>query len=174
MKEAGAHPDKYTLEHENGARAIVDTKTATCISWVDQNGVQIIGGGANVHMFPESKTPLGGHFVPEERAKKVSFDRMIFKNTDGVDGLEYRCDVTMRADCLEYDIVIKNSTPDAVSVSMALAFNIEAAAAAKGAKVVAKKGYTEQTDSSVATANWPVPVGKFKETEFYVKISSTA
>jgi hypothetical protein len=80
----------------------------------------------------------------------------------------------MRADCLEYDIVIKNATPDAVSVSMGLAFNIEAAAAAKGAKVVAKKGYTEQTDSSVATGSWPVPVGKFKETEFYVKISSTA
>jgi hypothetical protein len=39
----------------------------------------------------------------------------------------------MRADCLEYDIVIKNSTPDAISVSMALAFNIDAAAAAKGA-----------------------------------------
>ena len=108
----------------------------------------------------------------EERAKKVSFDRMIFKNIEtGVEGLEYRCDVTMRADCLEYDIVIKNAG-DAKSVSMALAFNIDAAAAAKGAKVVAKKGYTEGTDSSVATGTWSVPVGKFKETEFYVKISA--
>lgn len=64
MKEAGAHLEKYVLEHENGARAIVDTKTATCISWVDQNGVQVIGGAGSVHMFPDSKTVLGGHFVP--------------------------------------------------------------------------------------------------------------
>ena len=56
--------EKYVLEHENGARAIVDTKTATCISWVDQNGVQVIGNANTVHMFPNSKTPLGGHFVP--------------------------------------------------------------------------------------------------------------
>lgn len=100
---------------------------------------------------------------------------MIFKNIEtGIDGLEYRCDVTMRADSLEYDIVIKNAANDAKSVSMALSFNIDAAAASKGAKVVAKKGYTEGTDKSVATGTWAVPVGKFKETEFYVKISSTA
>lgn len=99
---------------------------------------------------------------------------MIFKNTEtGVDGLEYRCDVTMRADSLEYDIVVKNAG-DAKSVSMGLVFNIDAAAAAKGCKVVAKKGYTEGTDVSVATGTWSVPVGKFKETEFYVKISSSS
>lgn len=60
MKEAGAHLEKYVLEHENGARAIVDTKTATCISWIDQHGVQIIGSANTVHMFPDSKTPLKG------------------------------------------------------------------------------------------------------------------
>ena len=64
FKEAGAHLEKYVLEHENGARAIVDTKTATCISWVDQNGVQVIGSADTVHRFPDSKTVLGGHFVP--------------------------------------------------------------------------------------------------------------
>ena len=64
FKEAGAHLEKYVLEHENGARAIVDTKTATCISWVDQNGNQVIGSAATVHMFPDAKSPLGGHFVP--------------------------------------------------------------------------------------------------------------
>ena len=100
---------------------------------------------------------------------------MIFKNTEtGTEGIEYRCDVTMRADSLEYDIVIKNGAADAKSIAMALAFNIDPAAAAKGAKVVAKKGYTAGTDSSVSTATWSVPVGKFKETEFYVKISSTS
>ena len=77
FKEAGAHLEKYVLEHENGARAIVDTKTATCISWVDANGVQIIGSAATVHMFPDSKTPLGGHFVPGDfyfrSAERTSF-----------------------------------------------------------------------------------------------------
>ena len=100
---------------------------------------------------------------------------MIFKNTEtGTEGIEYRCDVTMRADSLEYDIVIKNGAADAKSIAMALAFNIDAAAAAKGAKVVAKKGYTAGTDTGVSTGTWSVPVGKFKETEFYVKISSTS
>lgn len=100
---------------------------------------------------------------------------MIFKNIEtGIDGLEYRCDVTMRADSLEYDIVIKNAGDTAQPVTMALSFNIDAAAAAKGAKVVSKKGYTEGTDVSVATGTWSVPVGKFKETEFYVKISSSS
>lgn len=99
---------------------------------------------------------------------------MIFKNIEtGIEGLEYRCDVTMRADSLEYDIVIKNAASDAKSVSMSLSFNIDAAAAAKGAAIVAKKGYTDETVSSVSTGTWSVPVGKFKETEFYVKISST-
>ena len=33
FKEAGAHLEVYTLDHENGSVAKVDTKTATCISW---------------------------------------------------------------------------------------------------------------------------------------------
>jgi len=229
FKEAGAHPDTYTLEHENGARAIVDTKTATCISWIDQNGVQVIDGAkGTAHMFPTSSAPLDGHFVPEERAKKVSFDRMIFKCTDGKGcaDLEYRVDVTMRENCLEYDVVIKNAAAEAKSVSMAIFPHISAAAAAKRAAIVKMTGetnlfspyslfkhrspplssfdiknhnsppsltpsalpplshsfpphfilhlgYTEKAADSVKTGTWSVPVGKFKETAFYMKIDST-
>eukprot|EP01038_Epipyxis_sp_PR26KG_P008713 gene8713-11774_t len=175
FKEAGAPLEVYVLEHENGARALVDTKTATCISWVDQNGVQVIGGKDNAHRFPNPSTVLDGEFFPEERAKKVSFDRMIFKtHSSALPDIEYRADVTLRADCLEYDITIINLGTTAPSVEMGLSFNIAPDAAAKGAKVVSKKGYTVSTDNSVTTPVWSIPVGKFKETTFFAKISSTS
>ena len=165
FKEAGAHLETYVLENENGDRALVDTKTATCVSW-KRGGKEMISSKESVHFFPSSTTPLVGEFVPEERAKKVSFDRMIFKTTEiaGAPGLEYRCDVTMRADSLEYDITIKNSNANTVDVSQSLKFHLS------GAKVASKKGFTESTDNSVATAKWTIPVGKFKETAFYVLI----
>ena len=165
FKEAGAHLEVYTLEHENGSKALVDTKTATCISWKNAAGVEMISSKANVHMFPDSKTTLKGEFVPEERAKKVSFDRMIFKCTpEGMKDVEYRCDVTMREDSLEYDVTLINAGKAPVPVSIGLNFNI------KGAKVEGMKGYTTKTDSSVATGKWDIPAGKFKETAFYALI----
>ena len=71
FKKAGEHPTTFTLEHENGARAIVDTHTATCISWKTPAGKELIQQGKGTsHMFMGA--PLKGEFVPEERAKKVS------------------------------------------------------------------------------------------------------
>ena len=163
FKEAGAPLEKYILENENGDKAIVDCKTATCISWVHA-GKERISSPATVHQFPTTSTPLTGEFFPEERAKKVSFDRMIFKVHDAGDGIEYRADVTMRANSLEYDITIKNGSPNAKKVNHGLKFNLT------GAKVTSKKGFKEQTDTSVATGEWTIPVSKFGETEFFVKI----
>ena len=37
-------------------------------------------------------------------------------------------------------------------------------------EVTGKKGYKTGDDKSISTGTWSVPVGKFKETEFYVKI----
>ena len=164
FKEAGAPLQQYVLEHSNGDRAIVDTKTATCISWIHK-GVERIASPENVHRFPSVTTTLAGEFFPEERAKKVSFDRMIFKVHDAGDGVEYRCDVTMRENSLEYDVAIKNASPNAIPVSQGLVFNLV------GAKVTAKKGFKEATDNSVSTGPWTIPVGKFTETEFHAKIS---
>lgn len=166
--EAGAPLEKYVLENENGDKAFVDTKTATCISWVHK-GVERISSKDSVHRFPDANTKLAGEFFPEERAKKISFDRMIFKVEDvpGYHGIEYRTDVTMRADSLEYDIVIKNLGDQPQNIAIGLNFNLN------GAKVTAKKGYTEMTENSVATGVWKVPVSKFGETEFYVKIEPT-
>ena len=57
----------------------------------------------------------GMKFVPEERAKKLSFDRMIFKLVPTEEtrkvwdyDFEYRFDITLREDCLEWDVIIKN------------------------------------------------------------------
>jgi len=71
--------------------------------------------------------PLTGHFVPEERAKKVSFDRMIFKATPGTNAnIEYRVDVTMREDTLEYDVVIKNTAAEPQNISIGVFPNVDA------------------------------------------------
>lgn len=57
----------------------------------------------------------GMKFIPEERAKKMSFDRMIFKlqateETRKVFGhdFEYRFDVTLRDNSLEWDVIVIN------------------------------------------------------------------
>jgi len=124
FKEAGAHLETYVLEHENGSKALVDTKTATCVSWKTADGKEMITKKDTVHML--NGAPLTGEFVPEERAKKVSFDRMIFKCTpESNKELEYRCDVTMREDSLEYDITIKNSGAGAHDIENSLKFNID-------------------------------------------------
>ena len=154
----------YTLEHENGSKALVDTKTATCISWKNKDGKEMITKKDNVHEL--NGATLKGHFVPEERAKKVSFDRMIFKCIpDDNKDLEYRADVTMREDSLEYDITMKNFAAAPQDIVNSLKFNID-----PSVKVTKKTGFKESTDTSVSTGKWSIPVGKFKETEFFVQI----
>ena len=168
FKEAGAHLETYVLEHENGARALVDTATATCTSWITKDGKQLIKQGAGTAHFINGK-PITTHFVPEERAKKVSFDRMIFKCfPENIKGLEYRVDVTMREDTLEYDVTVKNYESDPLRIQMTLTPHITGSARISG-----MKGFTEKVgDESVATSAWDVPVGKFKETGFYMKVDS--
>jgi hypothetical protein len=124
FKEAGAHLETYVLEHENGSRALVDTKTATCVSWKNAAGKELITSKETAHVL--NGKPLKGEFVPEERAKKVSFDRMIFKAFPEDDAtLEYRCDVTMRENSLEYDVTIKNAADSPKKISIGLKFNVD-------------------------------------------------
>lgn len=158
------HLETYVLEHEDGSRALVDTKTATCISWKDKTGTEYIVSKDNVHVL--NGATLKGEFVPEERAKKVSFDRMIFKTSvEDAPEIEYRCDVTLRPESIEYDITIKNGGAATKDVVQGLALKLQ-----NGAKVTAIKGFKTSTDTSSEVA-WTIPVGKFKETEFYLKIS---
>ena len=169
FKVAGAHPDTFLLENENGARAVIETDTLSCSSWTTAGGKQMMSGKTSIlQCFPDAATPLKGHFVPEERAKKLSFDRMIYKVTPEGTDIEYRVDVTLRDTTLEYDVIVKNLGAAAVDVSCGIKLD----GLANGAKISTVKGYTNKAEKAVSTAKWSVPVGKFKETAFYVKIDS--
>ena len=75
----------------------------------------------------------GMKFIPEERAKKMSFDRMIFKlqateETRKVfnHNFEYRFDVTLRENSLEWDVVVINldTAPFDVTLGMHNYFDV--------------------------------------------------
>jgi len=165
FKVAGAHPEQFILEMDNGDKAIIETETLSCSSWMCGGKEMMTGKDSIKQCFPAAGTPIKGHFVPEERAKKLSFDRMIYKlEPEDCKNVEYRVDVTLRDGSLEYDVIVKNLGDTALDVSNGMTF------ATNGAKVTDVKGYTEKSDTSVSTGTWNVPVGKFKENTFYVKI----
>ena len=164
FKEAGAHPETFTLEHENGSVAKVDTKTATCISWKTADGKeQIVADAGTAHFVNGEK--VDKEFVPEERAKKMTFDRMIFKafpTAGKTEGMEYRVDVTMREATLEYDLTIKNTGDSKIPVDITVDPHFVSR------KIVTTKGLLKETDGKVAKSGmWDVPTGKFSETEGY-------
>jgi len=171
FKVAGAHPETFLLEMDNGAKAVIDTETLSPVSWVTSSGKEMVTGkGSIVQCFPAAGTPIKGHFVPEERAKKLSFDRMIYKLLpDDKPDVEYRVDVTLRESSLEYDVIIKNLGDSAFDCTNSISLS----GLQNGAKISEKKGYTEGDDKSVSTGSWNVATGKFKENAFYVKIDAS-
>ena len=163
FKKAGEHLKEYILENENGSKAIVDTETATCISWKDASGKELVKKDGTAHWI--NGAPLKGHFVPEERAKKLTFDRMIFKcNPPDMPELEYRVDVTMRADSLEYDVILINTAGAVKKLEPWLKVNGD------GSKISEIKGYTSQDGQIAKGAAFDAPVGKFKETKFFAQV----
>lgn len=138
LKMPGEHLDEYVLEHENGARAVIRTYGCNAFSYINKDGVQVMGkrqdapnpqkdekpwAGGAPHCFPQfgpGALPQHGFargmkFIPEERAKKLSFDRMIFKLVPTEEtkaiwdyNFEYRVDITLREDSLEWDVIVKN------------------------------------------------------------------
>jgi len=138
FKKAGEFLPEYVLEMQNGAKAIVRTYGGNCFSYVTKEGVEVMGvrkdaadiksdskpyAGGAPHCFPQFGPGAimqhgfarGMKFIPEERAKKLSFDRMIFKLVPTPETLavwpynfEYRFDITLRDDCLEWDLIIHN------------------------------------------------------------------
>jgi hypothetical protein len=168
---AGEHPKTFLLENDNGARCTVDTLGSAAVSWTDADGTELLAPDGIPHCFPTAGTVIKGEFVPEERAKKLSFDRMIFKcNPEGMEDIEYRVDVTMRADSLEYDVIIKNAGDKAYDISTGLNVYLSDAAKSQGYKV-SGTGYSDVSDTALATGTINIPVGKFKETSFYMKVS---
>jgi len=167
-RKAGEHPETFVLEHENGSRSEVDTKKGGVFTWKDASGVEIMAGPGVVHKYPTMGEVLAWEFVPEERAKKMSFDRMIFKAIEG--DKEYRLDVTMREDSLEYDVIIKNAGDSTFDVNTGLDVTLSDAGKAAGYKISKLSGYSQDGDS-VTSGPITIPVGKFKETAFQMIIS---
>ena len=167
FKVAGEHPKTFLLEMDNGDKAIIETENLSCSSWICNGKEMMKAGKESIQQcFPAAGTPIKGHFVPEERAKKLSFDRMIYKlEPDDVKDVEYRVDITLREGTLEYDVIVKNFRDSPVDCSNGILFNTDA-------KVVEYKGYTEGSDTEVKTGAWSAPVGKFKENTFYVKLQA--
>lgn len=138
LKVAGEPLAEYKLEMDNGAKAIVRTFGCNAFTYITKDGIEVMGkradavdprsddkpyAGGAPHCFPQFGPGAilqhgfarGMKFIPEERAKKLSFDRMIFKLVHTEESLkvwpynfEYRVDVTLRADCLEWDLIVIN------------------------------------------------------------------
>lgn len=105
----------------------------------------------------------GMAFIPEERAKKMSFDRMIFKLLPTEEtrkvwdhNFEYRFDVTLRANSLEWDVIVINLSdkPFDVTLGMHTYFDVSSLKNVKitgpfnGAKTVDKTNNAEGVASS--------------------------
>lgn len=173
FKVAGEHPKTYVLEHDTGAKCTIKTEDLSVISWKTPAGKELMGGDDSVALcFPDETKKCVGHFVPEERAKKVSFDRMIFKCSPKDGDLdinaEFRVDVTMREDSLEYDVIVMNLDSKPLdNISTGIKFKLQ-----NGAKLSKVTGYKNKSDTEVSTGKWSAPVGKFKEHAFYVKFDA--
>jgi len=138
LKKQGEARPEYLLENDNGARAIVRSYGGNTFTYTTKDGIEVMGkradaadaradekpyAGGAPHCFPQFGPGAlmqhgfarGMKFIPEERAKKLSFDRMIFKLESTEESkavwdfdFEYRFDVTLRADCLEWEVILIN------------------------------------------------------------------
>merc|ERR1719231_1633272 len=118
------------------------------------------------HCLPTAGTAIKAEFVAEERAKKLSFDRMIFKTEPGPEGyedIEYRIDATMRDDSLEYDVIIKNLGDQSFRYFNRIEYRTYTRRRESWLQSYKDLRYTDGTNTG--TIN--IPVGKFKETTFY-------
>ena len=138
FKKAGEFLDEYVLEMDNGSRAVVRSYGGNCFTYKTKDGIEVMGtrkdapnpqkdekpyAGGAPHCWPQFGPGAimqhgfarGMKFIPEERAKKMSFDRMIFKLLPTEEtrkvwdhDFEYRFDITLRADCLEWELIVMN------------------------------------------------------------------
>lgn len=127
--------DIYTLEHE-GSKASIRTYGGNCFSWKTKDGIEIMGtrkdailddskpySGGVPHCFPQFGPGAilqhgfarGMRFIPGERTKNESLDKMTFTLLSNEETkkiwnyeFEYKCDITLRENSLEWDIQITN------------------------------------------------------------------
>jgi glucose-6-phosphate 1-epimerase len=183
---AGEHLPQYILEMDNGSKAFVRTFGCNLFTWITKDGIEIIGkrkdavaidsdskpyAGGVPHCFPQFGPgeilqhgfARGMKFIPEERAKKLSFDRMIFKleptaETEAIWNydFEYRVDVTLREASLEWDVIIMNKGDKPYTITTGLHSyldvsslgNVQISGPFSGAKTVDKNTGAEGVASS--------------------------
>ena len=185
--KAGEHLPQYVLEMDNGSKAIVRTYGCNAFTYITKDGIEILGkradavlddskpyAGGAPHCFPQfGPGALAQHgfargmkFIPEERAKKLSFDRMIFKlepteETEAVWNydFEYRVDVTLRENSLEWDVILLNKGDKPYECTLGLhtyydissLSNVQISGPFSGATVVDKNTGASSTASRYCT-----------------------
>ena len=93
---------------DNGDKAVIETENLSCSSWTCGGKEMMKAGDKSIlQCFPAAGTPIKGHFVPEERAKKLSFDRMIYKLEPEVAKISSTV-TSLFVTAPEYDVIVKN------------------------------------------------------------------
>eukprot|EP00608_Synchroma_pusillum_P008208 CAMPEP_0198419538 /NCGR_PEP_ID=MMETSP1452-20131203/280_1 /TAXON_ID=1181717 /ORGANISM="Synchroma pusillum, Strain CCMP3072" /LENGTH=309 /DNA_ID=CAMNT_0044139669 /DNA_START=28 /DNA_END=957 /DNA_ORIENTATION=- len=148
-KIGGDTPVDWYLENsDTGALAQVKTFAAHCVSYIDQDGVQWMGkrsdytddgskpiaGGVPICFpqfgpgaLPQHGFVRGMQCIPEERAKKLRFDRMYYKFLPTEEtkrvwpyDFELRYQVTLFADCMEFDAQVINEDSKEMEITFGL------------------------------------------------------
>jgi glucose-6-phosphate 1-epimerase len=151
-----AHALDECLLEINGAKAMCRTFGGNVFSYITKDGIEVMGtrkdavdirsdskpyAGGNPHCFPQFGPGAilqhgfarGMKFVPGKREKDSSFDRMTFKLLPTEEtkkiwdhNFEYRFDVTLREDSLEWDVIVANkgSTPFDITLGMHTYFDV--------------------------------------------------
>jgi len=195
LKKQGDARPEYDLKNENGASAIVRTYGGNCFTYITKDGIEVMGkradaedaradtkpyAGGAPHCFPQFGPGAlmqhgfarGMQFIAEERAKKLSFDRMIFKLVSTPEtkavwdfDFEYRFDITLRADCLEWEVILVNLGDKPYDATLGLhnyfdissLKNVKISGPFKGASTVDKvSGATGVADSDDITVSAPI------------------
>jgi len=194
LKKQGDARQEYNLDLD-GAKAIVRTYGGNVFTYITKDGIEVMGkradaldaradekpyAGGAPHCFPQFGPGAlmqhgfarGMQFIAEERAKKMSFDRMIFKlvSTEETKAVwnfdfEYRFDITLRADCLEWEVILVNLGDKPYDCTLGLhnyfdissLKNVKITGPFKGASTVDKvTGATGTADSDEVTVSAPI------------------
>lgn len=180
------------MEMANGAKAVVRTYGGNVFSYRTADGIEVMGTRADADTaFTDAKPYAGGvphcfpqfgpgalmqhgfargmAFVPVGRTKESSFDRMKFKLVPTEEtkkiwdySFEYAFEVTLRDDCLEFDVVVKNYGDKPFDITLGFhnyfdvssLSNVKIEGPFKGSSTLDRISDTESTcDSDIVTIN---------------------
>ena len=135
------------MECGNGAKAIIRSYGGNCFSYVTKDGVEVMGvrkdaidpradtkpyAGGAPHCFPQFGPGVlmqhgfarGMKFVPGEQSSKdsMSFKLLPTEDTKKIwdHDFEYKMDVSLKADSLEWDLVVSNNGDKPFDITMGM------------------------------------------------------